>query len=502
MHILGIHLDAPFLRAALIRKGRKGIEIEALKTASLYEIEDVKRLYIEMTDAKNFNGQVVSSLSAKDFLIRSMELKIAGHRHTEEAIAFQSEATSHFNPADILTVPMLQKKEKGVTGALLFTAPREALKNHLAELENFQIDPDGVSTVPLALCHFIRWKFPHLTEAVVVDLGSSETTCALLEKGQLKKAHPIQIGVEALLSSLLEDRKRILLKKEIEGAAKQIDLLLLKPALNPHLTAALDELRKELAKVQYRFSPEKKPLIFTGRIDPFIHLREYLIDSYQDHYPMTLEEQKFAVSIGLAIEQTLPQPLQFRREEFFPRKNWTRMGFYATVLLLAASILSLLLVGLGLRFSHLRKTEMLRAISLPNSSEKVEEKIDRWISAIEKNNREYPYILQAPKVAEVMSWVSSNPLLETLKKEGDPIDLRELRYQLVSMPKIGSAKEPYLVKVEIEFQFKSAMNARRFHEALRQGDERVNPDLEITWDALSNGYRAAFFLKNRSPHVF
>jgi hypothetical protein len=498
MLILGIHLDPPYIRGVLIHKGRKGVEIRALKTALLSESDNVKQLYIA-----DFKGRLVSGLSAKDFLIRPMELKIANQKHVEEAIAFQSEATSHFDPEEVLTIPLLQKKDKETFEALLFTVPRDALRGHLAELEGLQIDPDAVSTIPTALCHFARWKFPKILDAFIIDLGSSEWTCAWMEKGELKKAHAISGGIESLLAALLDDRKKILLKKEIEGAAKQIDLLLLKPGLNPNLTAKLNELRQELTRVHYSFQRgvEKRPIIFTGRTDAFIHLSEFLIDAEENKLPLTLEEQRFAPCLGLALTQMSSQPLQFRHEEFFPRKNWRKMGFYAVSLIAAAFLLSFALLFSGLRSIQGRKMQMLDSIHL-NDEGNAEEKIDRWISAIEKNNKEYPYILQAPKSVEVLSWLSSHPLLEELKRERDPIDVREIKYQLVKFPQIGAPKEPYLAKVELEFRFKSAMNARKFHEALREGDKLVNPKLEITWDTLHEGYRASFFLKNRSPHVF
>lgn len=498
MLILGIQLDPPHLRGALIQWGRKGIEIRALRGCFLNEPANVKQLYIASGSLK-----IVSGISPKNFLIRPMELKIGNLKHIEEAIAFQSEAMTHFNPKEILTVPCIQKKEKEGTEVLLFTIPREGLKHHLTELEKIEIDPDAVSAIPSALCHFVRWKFPLLLDAFIVDLGSSEWTCAWMEKGQLKKAHSILGGIESLLAALLEDRKKILLKKEIEGAAKQIDLLLLKPELNPHLTTKLNELRQELSKVQTSFErgTEKKPIVFTGRTDAFIHLSEFLIDSSENKLPLTLEEQKFATCLGLALTQTKSQPLQFRREEFFPRKNWRKMGLYSLCLIAASLVLSGSLLGFGLQSIQARKLEMLSNIRSPLEGD-AEEKIDRWISAIEKNNKEYPYILQAPKATEVLSWLSSHPLLEELKKEGDPIHLREIRYQLVNFPKMDSPTEPYLAKVEIEFQFKSATNARKFHEALRNGDTCVDSRLEITWDSLHDGYRSSFFLKNRSPHVF
>jgi len=503
MHILGIHLDAPFIRGALLRKERKGIEISVLKDdllgdsfshAGTPNIPNVKQLYIR-------GARIASGISAKDFLMRPLKLNIASSRYIEEAIAFQSEAISHFNPADILSVPLVQQKGKGTVEALLFTVPRKALKNHLLTLEGLQIDPDGVSALPLALCHFVRWKFPLLSDAFLIDLGSSETTCALLENGQLKKAHVFVGGIEKLLSALWEDRKKILLKKEIEGAAKQIDLLLLKPGLNPHLSTNLSQLRQEVAKAFHSFCREaKREVIFTGRSDAFIHLREFLMEYSESKWPLTLEEQKFAISIGLALEQTSPQPLQLRREEFFPRKNWSQMGFYALLLLISSTLLSGILFGFGIRSSSVQKGEMLRSLA-PSTEGSVEEQIDHWIASIEKNDREYRFIHQAPKVIEVFSWLSAHPLLEELKKEGDPIEVQGIRYQLITLPKIDAPKDPYLAKVEIEFLFKSAMNARKFHEALRKGDDCVDPTLEMTWDALNEGYRACFFLKNRSPYV-
>lgn len=497
MYILGIHLDFPHVRASLLRIKRQGIEIRALKSDFEPPYPNVKQLYISgggLIQNKNFTGRTVSGISTKNTLIRPMELKVT--RHIEEAIAFQSEALSHFKPEEILTVPLLKKREKGTTEAILFTVARDALKNHLSELEKIEIDPDSVSTVSLALCHFIRWKFPQLLNAFIIDLGSSETSCVLMQNGELKKAHGISIGIETLLSAFFEDRKRVLLKKEIEGAAQQIDLLLLKPGLNPQLSAHLMSLKQEIGKVFYSFCrDEKYEVIFTGRSDAFIHLQKFLMDFDDTRHPLTQEEQKYAIPIGLAIENASSKPLQLRRKEFFPKKNWARMGSYAIAILATSVILSAALLGFGIRSSQTRKAEMLRTLGIS------EKGVDNWINAIEKNNKEYTYLVQAPKVAEVLEWMSSHPLLQELKAEGDPITLKELHYQLVSFPNIDHPKEPYLAKVEIEFQFASAMNARRFHEALRKSETLVNPDLEITWDALSSGYRTSFFLKNRSPYV-
>jgi len=343
-----------------------------------------------------------------------------------------------------------------------------------------------------------------------------------MENGELKKSYSISHGIESILLALWQDRKKILLLKEIEGTAKQIDLMILNPDLNPHLIVKLNESRRDLAKAIYSFHRDSdlKPVIFTGRVDAFGHLPEFLIDSFKDAVrpefasPLTRDEQKFAACAGLALEKAFSRSLQFRINEFFPQKNWKRIGFYSLLLFLTSFILAIGLVGFGIRTCELRKMQMLDSLqssldrwdpvlkkSLLSNKSDIEEIIDKWIYEIEKNNKDYSYILQTPKMAEVLTWISTHPLLVQLEKEGDPIQIGEIHYQLVQFPKIGSAQEPYLGKVEIEFQFNEAMNTRKFHEALLKGDEQVDPHLEISWDALNHGYRTSFYLKNRSPHV-
>ncbi len=498
MNIFGIHLDFPFLRVSQIKKTSRGIEILWTKTLLLSE-GDVKPLYIE-----NFKGKIVSCLSSKDFLIRSLNVKISSQKHAEEAIAFQSEALSHFKPGETFTVPVIEKREKGKTEALLFTVSSEGMKRHLEELEKLGVDPDGVSTLPSALCHFVRWKFPTLTDAFIVEIGSGSISCVSLENGKLKKAHAISTGIEDLLSALYEDRKRILLKSEIEGAAKQIDLLILKSQLNPRLSRELNGLRQELSKIYCSFTRgSAKPILFTGRVDAFIHLKEFLFDFSDPKWTLTPEEQNSAASLGLCIEQTTPHPLQLRRGAFFPRKNWIRLGRIALLLLAGSTLLSGAFILFGLQGSMRNQKQMLSLLQTPSRKKFLEGKkpIDHWIQTIENQTQEYPYILQAPKVAEILAWISLHPLLQDLKREGDPIDIQELRVQLLKFPSIHLRNEDYLEKVEMEFSFKSAMNARKFHEALRQDEEWVSRPSEITWDVSPNGYRTSFYLKNRGPHV-
>lgn len=514
MQILGLHIDRPFLRGALIQKGRLGFKICELKTAPLKEPENVKQLY-----KHKFKGRLVSGLSSKDVMIRPMDLNIRNPRHIEAALHFQSEGLTHLNPAEVISIPHLTQKSPGKVEALLFSASREAIRSHLQECEKLHASLDCVSSNGLALTYFVLWKAPDLSEALIVHLGSHEWTCVLMERGKLKKSHALGLGTEALLTALWEDRKKILLPADVEEVAKQIDLQQMKAMLNPHLSAKLSELRNELAKVIFSFhrNADPKPVIFTGHIDAFKNLKNFLMEDLKEAISneygekWKVEEKKFAIPIGLAIEQT-EKPLQLLHEEFFPKKNWRRTGSYALLLIFFSIFLSCLLLSIGLKAIHDRKTEMVASIGgfielwdpeLKKTLIQDEEAaLSQWVSKIANHNKEYPYILDVPRVAEVLSWLSQHPLLQEFKMENDPLEVKELRYKLMDYPKIGSQQTRYRAKIDLQFHIKSPMNARKFHETLLKGDEIVDPKGEISWEALNDGYRASFFLKTtRSPYV-
>lgn len=517
MHILGIQIDRPFLRIAFLKKNRRDVQIQSLKTVSLTDKGTVKRLYKELGKGKSATG-----LNSKQFILRSLELKGAPEALLKEVASFQSEATSLLPASEMMTLPVLKKKGKELTEAHLFTVPKEDLKNHLIGFQELGIDPDRVSTYPTALTHFVKWKMPHLKEGIIIDLGSDCWTCASIEQGELKKTYCIEGGTEALLEAFREDRKKPLSIKEIEEAAKQIDLLQLKSHLNPFLSEKILHLRQEIAKTICSFQKNSpvKSLLFTGRIDAFAHFTAYLLEGVKEEIeaecktPFSLEELKFAIPLGLALEEMHSRPLQLRQEEFFPEKAWKRLGLYGMGFLALSLSLSLLIIGGALQLTKNRRDQMGDTLQSslnrfdPNFKKSLfvegrtnEEILQRWFQEVQAHSRDYPYIVQAPKVSEVLAWLVSHPIYKQLKEEKDPIILRDFQYHLVEYPHIGALKTPYLAKVEIDFQVQGALHARKFHEALLKGDELVDSQLEISWEALADSYRTSFFLKNRSPYV-
>ena len=514
--VIGLQIDKPFVRAALLQKNQNRIEICILKSSLLSEPNDVKQLYFP-----KFKGHIASGLSAKEVLIRSIELKVSDNRHLQKALEFHSEATTHFNPTEIIAIPHLLKKVNGEVEALLFTAPRESIKAHLLEINNLGINPDRVSTHSMALVRYIKWKAPSLENAFLVDLGSSEWTCVLLEQGKLKKAYCLSQGIETLLSSLWEDRKKLLQPKEIEGIAKQIDLLQLKSHFNPHLSTKINEMRQELTKIIYSFHriAHQQPLIFTGHLDSFGHLSEFLMENLkeaiisQHNLSLALQEQKYAIAIGMGLEQ-IHDSVQFLQQEFFPKRNWYRAGLYSIALFASSIFLSLILLFMGTEAIKSRKLKMISTLektldqwdpglkkTIFSKNLEQEAILNQWISTVAKYNKEYPYILQAPKMNQVLLWLSHHPFLQQIQQEGEPIEIQNIHYQLIQYPTIDSPQDPYQAKVELEFKTSSPLNARKFHELLLKDDFFVDSSSGIEWEMFNEGYRTSFLLKNRSPYV-
>ncbi|MBS0624656.1 MAG: hypothetical protein JSS32_01230 [Verrucomicrobia bacterium] len=514
MHILGIHWDQPHFRAAHVRSNRQGAEVICMN--------DVKQLY-----NTNFRGKIATGLSGKDLLIKNLSLKIGNHRHLdlEDALRFRSETSSYLPISEVLAVSVLYENKKNHTTDVTFiTALREIIRTHLQLYSTLDITPDRVSAVPHALLRYTLWKNPDLKHAFVVDLGSSEWTCIWIENGRLKKSFSFSGGIEELLGALWEDRKKVLLQKEVEGVGKQIDLLQLKSHLNPHLSEKLQEKRKEVAKAIFSFARQTEPcpVLFTGRTDSFVHIQEYLIESFQEvisderKISPPIEEHKYAISIGLALEETIPdrQSVQFLRDEFFPRKNWIKAGLFSLFLFTISMLCSGSMLFWNQYSSQRREQQISSSIEqllnrhdpslkreIFHESSDPQQIIEKWVSAIEKNNKDDPILLPPPRVSDVLHWIAHHPLLATFKGLGDPFEWDEIKFHLISAPKIGSGEKTYKAQVELEFSMKNAINARKFHEALLKGDDLVDPKEKIGWEVLPNGYKATFILKQRNRDV-
>jgi hypothetical protein len=511
MVILGLHLDRPYIRLAALEQKRKGPSIRFLKSSAAGVDEDVKEFYIRGT-----KGDLAVSMPC---IARSILLKIPSVRKIAEGLPFQLESFTQIPVGDLVYDARIEPKGSGEHEASIFFAPKDDLRSFLKQWNEAGIEPDLVTSTAESLAAFVSFRLPETSSYFLVDLGSQHWTCVWVEQGRVKKSFTIPHGIESLMEALWEDRKKVLFQKEIEGAAKQIDLLQLKQMLNPHLTEKLDKLRRCLAGVLFSFQQQAgpQPVLFTGRIDSFGRIEEFLIAKspdlslYRPSRPLSQEESCCAIAIGnaLVLARRRPPPIQLLRGEFTPRKTWRRAGI-ASCVLLGASFAASLGIGATTQSKIGAKQELLaqglrklgegKILKVFHESG-VEEAVEQAIRWVEKNQSESPYLLQSPPVCETLSWLSAHPLLQATQQAAPMIDVFEIQYHLISYPKMGTMSDPYTARLSLEFSASTPMIARKFHDSLLQELEWVDTAEQVEWETLSDRYRTSFTIKNRTPRV-
>ena len=512
MQVLGLHDDRPFLRIACLESTRGVPEIRSIKSTLIHPLrDDVKQLY-----TSDWKGQIGVPLPA---LVRHLNLKVASsNAQIDLGLRYQIESLTHIPPDEICYASKIQKNDKGAK-ATVFFLPKAEIRSRLDAWNEFSIEPDFAAAEAQALIAFARFRCPELQSAFLIHLGSNEWSYCWMENGKVERFFSACKGIETLLAALWEDRKKVLFQQEIEGVAKQIDLLQLKPLLNPHLSEQISAQGKVLSGILHSFEQAAgpRPLFFTGRINAFGRLPEYLahlcpsLPIYSPQSPLSQEEYACALAMGTALEIATGHkpPVQLLKQEFTPRKIWRKAGLWSTALLCASFLISATLLLIGQNEFQNRKREMadiLRKLIEPKSLKSafaagIDDGIEEAFRTIEKHEKNPSYILAAPTVTEFLSWLTTHETLCVFEKENDPLELLEVHYQLISSPKIHSPKDPYRAKVSFEFRLKSPMNARKFHDILLTGNGLIDAGEEISWEAQPNSYRASFILKNRDAYV-
>lgn len=458
MQAIGIHVDGAILRRAAVKLSGKKLAVESLQSVSR-----VKPLYNE---AKTI--PLVSGLSCRDLLINSSSIP-ASHksRKIKEALKVQTQTQTHLQADSLVSVVLLEQKRKKAT---IYSTTHYALSTHLQELMAFDQDPDRVSAVPEALRSFVRWKAPDLLSYFLVDFGLATTHCLWVEEGLVQKAYMISFGVQ----DLDEPERARLFRSELSRTLRSFQCL--------------------------------RPMIVTGE-DRDDYLAEPLqsCSSGEKAMGLSADEQRYAVPLGLAIDYLVNRkdPVQFRKQYSLSERNFFLIGRNALVLSILSICFCTALLVFGNRAINQREGELVQELNLKVAKDPELHRelrfsesnpyalIAQWTKMMKSYGKNYPYISKMPRAAEVLGWLSQQPF---------PLSFESVRYQLVSFPHLEALREPYLVKVEIEFKA-DPVHARQWHEMLMQGEGLCDASKEISWEQLTDGYSVSFFLKNRNSDV-
>ncbi len=455
MYALGLHVEDKTVKVALIHKGKKGIEIDLLRSFPLEGLEgltglmpteqNVKPLYLLASTLADKTYAVVTGLDASDVLLRETSLKLTRRSAILSALPFQVEALIPYSLEEILLLPFLHPRDKTTTDILLIATSRAQLEKHLTACEAVEIDPDWVTATPIALWRWAQFVFPEERSLLVCHSGTEKNTYAAISDGRLKGT---QTGSKKDLNRILSF---LGMKMGAEGP---------------------------------------KPLIFSGD-------SALLPDGLA--VPENFSElQAYAIPLGLALDylSSDKQKLQFRQGPYLPpqevKKRKTQVSLYASCCLLLAAVM-----GLSSHwFLSKRESALKEELASYHSStaRDVHTHMAEWKRSLASQARPFPYLLSVPKVSDVLAWLSTHPQL--LLKKG--IEIQKIHYSLVQYPKLQQPNAPYQGKVELEFTASTPTSAREFHDALLKGEGPVDAKQKISWSVHQNVYHTSFFLNHES----
>jgi hypothetical protein len=501
MQATGIQTDGPVFRRAVVRRICQNLQIVELKEHPIQEGQ-VKPLYLE-----GLSGPLVSGLHSNDMILRSHAFAPAKSAKLRSALVLQAEAQLHLKPEELITIAVIDGQKKTAT---TFTTTQTALNDHLKAMKRLQLDPVRVSATPVALQTLVRWKAPELSSYFLVDIGHAATNCVWVEQDSIVQAHAIAIGLQQLKTAFQEDRKKSFLKEPLD-----LDFAALKTTHYPVLAEEARSFRRELSRLVHSFQCQR-PIIFTGDLE-FNGFREFLLESLHDciseekKIGLSNDELRFSVPLGLALDYLInrEQPVQFRTGGSLSHRSWRQLGCYGTGLLAAALAFCAMVYGVGSWWMDKRNTEIVHSletwtaakdpalrVELFSAGNETKDLVDQWLHLIDKNAKDYRFLIKAPSVSRFLDFLTRHPLLESFRLAGDPMSFEQIHYQLLSFPRLDALQDPYAVKVDLEFKVSSPLHARKFHETLLQGNGIIDGSHEITWEVLTDRYKASFYLKN------
>lgn len=182
MRTLGLFLEGKRVKIAIVSKVKNQLTLERIG-----EFDDIP---YELIQEKNLH--LVTALPSEDVIRREVTLKLTRHSAILKALPFQLESSLPFSLEETLVHPFFYpSKEK--TDVVIFATTRLALKKHLSHLQEKKVDPDQVSSIPIALARFARLLFSdhsiswvHQSTALAIEGEKIVFSQCLEDKGRLE----------------------------------------------------------------------------------------------------------------------------------------------------------------------------------------------------------------------------------------------------------------------------------------------------------------------------
>jgi len=520
IQVLGLEKSGKFLRGAKLSWHNKKPKLEQLYEE---ELANVKQLYIKNQNALWFSDNqilTINALKGAHTLVRQLDLKLKKDKDIEAVLAFQAEPLLPFSLENAVLDRITVRKNADNTQLTLLAARNDHLRSHLDLWKEFHVEPEVVSSEPVALIAFANYFVKNSETYYIVHLDHDHFTCVLSRSNKLIAT---QNG-------------------ESENLIKSKDLTSLR----------LELMRVLYALAKHSKGQEVKDILVTGPEAP--HLAASLFSEFSQtiHQPIATNEisleteklQTYAISLGNALSG-LPlnnDRINFRQKEFIYPHPWKRykkaLAFYFAAC--AALCFSIYLIGaayLNYYEDNLKQeyVQLLATMNKPYDSFESEyllkhpqedsnaeeaiipvidlslEQLDNRLAFLQNDLQStpqtFPLMPNVPRVSDVLAWLSVHRNVVSKENENDAIispliQIENFAYTMVKRPDLTKKQEKYQVKVELEFSTPTPKIAREFHDALIAPNEIVDPKGEVKWSSNRGKYRTSFFLKDKTSYPF
>lgn len=518
---LGIDIGSSSIKTARISTKNGSIEIKELRETKIESPPNssspVKPLYTACQKATKELGQalLISSIPDKTLSIRPLSLQVTAKKDIDAILKYQAEPLLPYPLKEAIIDRIVLESKKNSTSLTILSIQSCKLKQYLEQIHSYGLEPESISCNPKALANFANHLTPSSLPRFVIHMEDTHSLCTLTHKGKILNSHILHLGYTHFIQALAVDRE--LSFEEAKNLEKK------EPNL---ITEELSTLKKTQEKFDFEVSKTlksitlkenlqiEKQILFTGNI-PLFYVKPKL--STYDLYPITQKQKVFAISIGLALENLTPQtdPINFRQGEFsypHPLKRMKKKLLAFACLCLTLTVTALITSHLSLKQELKKLTNQYSSISssLEYPYEKAQKKSNapssfplnkttllKNIHLLENNFASFPqsFPLEAdvPRVSDFIAWLNQLP---PSLDSSQPLQINRLSYKMVSRPQANKTKDPYKVKVEVEFTTPSALLARKFREVLMKPNAFIDSHYEISWNTQGEKYRCSFHLQN------
>lgn len=544
---VGLEVSSNTIRGAAVILSRGKPKVEKIFETPRSQGEDLLLAHKDLLSNEKY--LLSTGMKGNEVLVRSLNLPLTKESDIETAVEFQMEPLLPYPLENALLSSSRLAQHAQSTDLTVLSIRKDHLQKHLDALQELNIEPEFVSSVPIALaCFSSLFEIPS-QPCIVVHLDDTSFTCALAKEGKLLTSYTVNQGTQLLATAYQQDMGE---HGTWDGS---YDFSTLDAGKMINLNKAVEALRLNATKTIYALSKEIKEaspdtILLAGEG----HLLQHLAPLLYGHLNMTIQTPvsssqadfppedllKFSVPIGLGINALKPtiESINFRQREFNYPHPWKRLkkalGQFALLCLLLA--VSFFIFGRSyiayeedkakenylelLKAMHKSynsfETEYLTKFPKTNDGSEMtieplsalsaSDLMDR-INYLQKDLKPpvdtFPYYPNVPRVSDVLAWISTHPKVvgEGKSEEGSEFPLIQIdnfSYTMVKHPDQKQRLEKYQVKVELEFSSTTPKAAREFHDALIVPNAIVDPKGEVKWGTNKGKYRTSFYLKDKT----